>query len=207
MASKKLGNLEQEVYRLGVQPYLLGDTRMFFSNQMMYEASVYFLTLREGDYVIEKQLRAAISNKASGVGLYTIFFEKAHFEKAASKRAWSEDLTGKGIVAVFLPKYPFSQIKKITRDIQQDCAQSFDYLQEDAAAVIRMTHAKEVEKIVRTLTRKDPEFGVFVGDIQKSQLYVTSRRILNFYALIGMTKEQQHDFKAIRCLLGYVLKE
>lgn len=201
MPSKKFENLEQEIYSLGIRAHMLNTTRMVFSNKTRYELTVYFLTPRKGEDMIGKQLRADISKKADGVGLHTKFFEKDHFEGAARNLVQKGYSIENGLVAVFLPKYPLSQIKKIIRVIKQECQQSFDYLQEDVAAVQKMGYVKEMEKIVCNFTRTDPEFAVFVGDVQKSPLYFTSQRIRRFYALIGMTKEQRDDFKATSYLL------
>lgn len=204
MTSRKLKKLEEEVYQLGVRAVMMSSVSTKCSNQTRYELGVYFLIPRERKDTIVKETRKAIVAQASRDGFYVKFFEKDHFEGTTGIVVRKGYSIANGIVAVFIPKYPLSQIKKITRDVQQDCAQSFDYLQEDVAAEVRMSRAKEVEKSVRTFALTDKEFAVFAGDVQKSQLYVTSQRILSFYAFVGMTKEQQGDFRATSYLLGNV---
>lgn len=204
MTSRKLKQLEEEVYQLGVRATMMSSVSAKCSNQTRHELGVYFLAPRERTDTIAKATRKAIVAQANRDGFYVKFFEKNHFEGTTDivvRKGYSIET---GIVAVFIPKYPLSQIKKITRDIQQVCAESFDYLQEDEAAVVRMSSAKEVETSVRTFTLTDKKFTIFAGDVQKSQLYVTSQRILSFYAFVGMTKEQQSDFWAISHLLGKV---
>lgn len=57
------------------------------------------------------------------------------FEEVAGRAVWKDDSIENGIVAVFLPKYPFSRVKKVMRKSKENYRKSFDYFQKDEAVL------------------------------------------------------------------------
>lgn len=203
MTSKKFKNLEDEIYRIGMRTYMLSARKAGFSNRPRYEMSVYFLNPRTEGTTDSERERELVSNKADEVGLYTMFFAKNEFEEKARNMVWKQYSIENGIVAVFMPKYPFSRVKKIMRDIQENYRKSFDYIQEDEDVLGLINRAISLEKQVLGLSRKVPDCPIYEGDVSDSPLYQTMRNLNNYQATsTTLLPEQVDDIKAMCFLLN-----
>lgn len=202
MPSKKFMRLENEIYSFGMRAHMLVARKARFSNGLRYEMSVYFLNPKETGKTITSELRETIVRMADGVGLYVKFFAKDEFEEVARRAVWKDDSIENGIVAVFLPKYPFSRVKKIMREIKENYRKSFDYFQEDEAVLDEIFRAEGLEKLVLCISRKEQTFPVYAGDVSDSLLYLTKQK-LNDYQSMSKTllKEQYDDIKGLCFLL------
>lgn len=202
MSSKKFMRLENEIYSFGMRAHMLVARQARFSNGLRYEMSVYFLNPKETGKTITGELRETIARMADGVGLYVKFFAKDEFEGAARRSVWKEDSIENGIVAAFLPKYPFSRVKKIMRDIQVDYRKSFDYFQEDKAVLDEISRAATLEKMVLCNSRKEQDFPVYSGNISDSLLYLTKRKLSDYQSISEtLLQEQCDDIKGLCFLL------
>lgn len=193
MAVKKVDRLSHEIDKLGVQMEVITSRSACLSNNVRYELIVCCLKPHEPTDTIAKETREAICNIADRVGCYTKFFAKDHFEGNINRATWNNVVMENGIAVVFLPNYPFSQAKKIMRALRQESYHSFAYIQEDVRAIQQVLQTKEVEKEVLSLTRTDPEFAVYDGDVRNSPPALLSLSISNFVFLYRMTLEQERD--------------
>lgn len=203
MTSKKFMRLENEIYSFGMRAYMLSAGKARFSNRLSYEMSVYFLNPKEEGATITDQLRETITKMADGVGLYVKFFAKDEFEETARRMVWKEDSIENGIVAAFLPKYPFSRVKQIMREVKEEHQKSFAYFQEDEAVLAEIARADKLEKNVLNLSRKPSHWPVYEGDISDSFLYKTKRSLEQYKSTRGtLLLAQAHDIKAMCYLMN-----
>jgi hypothetical protein len=203
MISKKFKRLEDEIYRIGMRTYMLSDRKAGFSNRPRYEMSVYFLNPRTEGTPISGQQRELVSKKADEVGLYTMFFAMNEFEEKARNMVWKEYSIENGIVVAFLPKYPFSRVKKIMREIQDDYRKSFEYFQEDEGVLGLINQARLLEKQVLCLSRKAPDCPIYEGDISESPVYRTMCNLKKYQSTAtNLLPEQADDIKAMCFLMN-----
>ena len=161
--SAKTNNLEKELERLGLVYWKIACRKVYCSvNAKAHEGVSYLARPYSG--IIDLDMRRKLACYADQVGWYVKFSTiDMHPAFSAEVARSGPAFLRTGVVATFYPKFPYSQAKKVLREIQGTVKNSFGYYQEDADCLKKLQAAKTLEKDVLSISKVDTDYLVYTG--------------------------------------------
>ena len=162
--SAKRRSMEKELEALGLFYWHVGFRQTFCSNNKSYKSTSYLLRPSVSGQAIDSVTRINIARQAAYSGFYV------KFSALDMHTALMEDVShsapafiGVGVVATLYPKFPYSQGKKVLREIQAEIKNTFAYLQEDEASLAALRATKKLEKDVLSISKASLDSLVYSG--------------------------------------------
>jgi hypothetical protein len=204
--SAKTNNLEKELERLGLVYWQIGCRKVYCSvNAKAHEGVSYLVRPYSG--VVDLDLRRKLACYADQVGWYVKFSAVDMHTNLAEEVARSGPaFLRAGVVAIFYPKFPYSQVKKVMREIQGIIKKSFGYYQEDADCLKKLQAAKTLEKDVLSISKVDTDYLVYTGSEELHPLTRVATLVDAYVKQHGVDESEDHrrDLNAI-ILFGNLL--
>lgn len=192
--SAKTKNLENELDRLGLFHWRISCRKTYCSvNVKAHEGASYLLRPSITGGAIDFDMRRKLACYADQVGWYVKFSAiDMHTGLAAEVARSGPAFFGVGVVAIFYPKFPYSQTKKVLREIQGTAKKSFGYYQEDAACLEKIQAAKTLEKDVLSVSKVDSDYLVYTGSEELHPLTRVATLVDAYVKQHGVDESEDH---------------
>lgn len=199
--SVKLRNLEEMLDSVGLIHWRVGYRRTYCSGSVKaYEAASYLVRPSKKGESIDQDIRRKLAVYADQVGLYVKFSAiDMHAAFSAEIARTGKPFLGVGVVATFYPKFPYSQAKKVLREIQASVKDSFGYYQEDSACLKKLQASKIVEKDVLSISKVDTDYLIYTGSEELHPLTRVAYLVDAYVGQHGSDESEDHirDLNAI----------
>lgn len=193
--------MEIELDRLGLVYWRIGCRKVYCSvNAKAHEGVSYLVRPSSTGEAIDFDMRRKLARYADQVGWYVKFSALDMHTKLAEEVARTrEPFSGAGVVAIFYPKFPYSQAKKVLREIQGVVKNSFGYYQEDTACLKKLQAAKTLEKDVLSISKVDTGYLVYTGSEELHPLTRVSTLVNAYVNQHGVDESVDHlrDLNAV----------
>ena len=200
--SVKTNNLERELERLGLTYWQISSRKVYCSvNAKAHEGASYLLRPYSG--IIDLDMRRKLACYADQVGWYVKFSAVDMHTNLAEEVARSGPaFLRTGVVAIFYPKFPYSQAKKILREIQGIVKNSFGYYQEDADCLKKLQATKILEKDVLSVSKLDTDYLVYTGS---EELHPLTRvaTLVDAYAKQHGEDESENRLRDLNAIIAF----